>query len=88
MAIKEELNSLLAKLKTERDEVHLKLHLASMEVKQEFDDAEKKWESLKEKGTELVDESVEASDEVLAKAKIIGEELKDTYQRIAKRLSE
>ncbi len=88
MAIKEEFNHLLDKLKTERDAINLKLHLASMEVKKEFEEAEPKWDQLKSKGTEIVDDSKEISEEVLAKAKIVGEELKETYQRIAKRLAE
>jgi hypothetical protein len=88
MAIKQEFNNLLDKLKTERDEINLKLHLATLEVKQEFEEAEPKWNQLKSKGSEIVDESVEVSEEVLAKAKIVGEELKETYQRIAKRLTE
>jgi hypothetical protein len=88
MAIKQEFNNLLDKLKAERDEINLKLHLATLEVKQEFEEAEPKWNQLKSKGSEIVDESVEISEEVFAKAKIVGEELKETYQRIAKRLSE
>ena len=88
MAIKEEFNNLLDKLKAERDEISLKLHLASMEVKQEFEDAEPQWNLLKSKSAEIVDESLEASEDVIAKAKIVGEELKETYQRIAKRLTE
>jgi hypothetical protein len=88
MSIKEEFDHLLDKLKAERDEISLKLHLATLEVKQEFEEAEPKWDLLKSKGSEIVDESVELSEEVIAKAKIVGEELKETYQRIAKRLSE
>ncbi|MCX7068545.1 MAG: hypothetical protein NTW85_12770 [Methylococcales bacterium] len=88
MSIKEEFDHLMDKLKTERDEISLKLHLASLEAKQEFDEAEPKWNQLKSKGSEILDESVEISEEVIAKAKIVGEELKETYQRIAKRLTE
>jgi hypothetical protein len=88
MAIKEEFNHLLDKLKFERDEINLKLHLASMEVKKEFEEAEPQWEQLKDKGAEIIDDSKEISEEVLAKAKMVGEELKETYQRIAKRLAE
>ena len=88
MSIKKEFDHLMDKLKTERDEISLKLHLASLEVKQEFDEAEPKWNQLKSKGSEILDESVEISEEVIAKAKIVGEELKETYQRIAKRLAE
>ena len=88
MTMKDEVTGLLAKLKTERDEIHLKLHLASMDVKQEFDEAEKKLAELKEHGAELLDDSIEASDELKAKVDIIAEELKEAYQRISKRLAE
>lgn len=88
MAIKEEFNHLLEKIKSERDAINLKLHLASMEVKQEFEEAEPKWDALKIKSAEIIDDSVEISEEVITKAKIVGEELKETYQRITKRLSE
>jgi len=87
MPIKEEFENLLEKLKVERDEVNLKLHLASMEVKEEFEEADKKLGHLKAKAAEIADDTKEASEEFIAKAKIVGEELKDTYHRINKRLS-
>ena len=88
MAIKEEFNNLLDKLKTERDEISLKLHLASMEAKEEFNSAEQQWNLVKTKAAEIADDSVDTSEEFVAKAKVVGEELKETYQRIAKRLTE
>ncbi len=87
MSIKEDFEKLLAKLQTERDEINLKLHLASMEAKQEFEEAEKEWSRLKVKAGEIADDSVDTSEEFIANAKIVGEELKDTYHRIAKRLA-
>ena len=88
MTIKNEVTGLLAKFKTERDEIQLKLHLASMDIRQEFEDAEEKLAELKEHSAELVDDSLEASDELKAKVNIIAEELKEAYQRISKRLAE
>ena len=88
MSIKEDFEKLLNKLQTERDEINLKLHLASMDAKQEFEEAEKEWGRLKVKAAEIADNSVETSEEFIASAKIVGEELKDTYHRIAKRLSD
>lgn len=88
MSIKEDFDNLLEKLQIERDEINLKLHLASMDAKQEFEEAEKEWHRLKIKAAEIADESVETSEEFIAKAKIVGEELKDTYYRIAKRLGD
>ncbi len=87
MSVKEDFEDLLDKLQTERDEINLKLHLASMEAKQEFEEAEKEWQRLKVKAAEVADESVDTSEEFIAKAKIVAEELKDAYYRIGKRLS-
>ncbi len=88
MDVRQEFDKLVEKLKKERDELNLKLHLASMEAKEELKDAEKKWVQLKEKTAKITDDAVETSDEYIAKAKIVGEELKETYKRIAKRLSD
>ena len=87
MSIKEEFSNLLEKLKTQRDEINLKLHLSSMEAKEEFEKAEKKWVQVKAKASEIADDTKETSEEVIAKTKIVGEELKATYHRIKQRLS-
>ena len=88
MAIKEDFENLLDKLQIERDEINLKLHLASLEAQQEFEEAEKQWRRLKAKTVEIADESVDTSEEFIAKAKIVVEELKGAYYRIGARLSE
>ncbi len=88
MTIKQDFENLLDKLQSERDEIKLKLHLASMEAKEEFDEAEKQWGHLKNKAAEIADDSVETSEEFINKAKIVGEELKKAYNRIATRLSD
>ena len=86
MAIQGEFEKLLDRLTAERDELRLKIHLASMDVKDEFEEAEKGWLQLKNRATNIVDGAVETSDEYIAKAKIVGEELIETYHRIAGRL--
>jgi len=88
MSVKEDFENLLDKLQVERDELNLKMHLASMEAKQEFEEAEKQWQHLKTKATEIADETVETSEDFIAKAKIVGEELKYAYNRIGKRLAD
>lgn len=85
--MKEEFTKLIEKLKSERDEINLKIHLASMDAKTEFEEAEKKWLQVKAKAAEITDDAVGTSEELIAKAKVVGEELKETYNRIAKRLS-
>ena len=88
MSIKTEFDNLLEKLKSERDEIKLKLHLASLDAKEEFEEADKHWDTLKNKAAEIADDSKETSEEFIAKAKIVGEELKEAYNRINKRLTD
>jgi hypothetical protein len=66
----------------------LKLHLASLEAKEEFEEADKHWDTLKNKAAEIADDSKETSEEFIAKAKLVGKELKDAYGRISKRLTD
>lgn len=87
MEIREEFDKLIDKLKTERDELKLKMHLGSMEVREEFEQAEKTWDQLKSKASVIADDAVETTDEYIGKAKMVGEELKETYRRITRRLS-
>lgn len=88
MSIQTDFENLINRLNHEREELLLKLHLAGMEAKDEFSDAEKQWQQIKQQAAEIADDSIETSEDFIAKAKIVGEELKDTYHRIAKRLSE
>lgn len=88
MTLKNEFESLLDTLNSAREELQLKLHLASMEAKAEFEESEIQWQNIKIKAAEIADESKETSEEFIAKAKIVGEELKEAYLRIAKRLVE
>jgi hypothetical protein len=87
MNMKMEFDKLVEKLKAERDEINLKMHLASMDAKEEFAKAEIKWDQVKNTASKITDDAVETSEEFIAKAKIVGEELKETYNRIANRLS-
>lgn len=88
MEMREDFDKIVERLKRERDQLKLRMHLASMEVKEEFGEAEKKWQKIKTKAAEIADDAVETSDDYVDKAKIIGEELKETYNRITKRLSQ
>jgi len=86
MAMQEEFEKLIDRLKTERDALKLKMHLASMEVKDEFEEAEKTWNQLKSRALDIADGASETSEEYIDKAKVVGEELKEAYKRIAGRL--
>lgn len=88
MELQKEFSELVETLKTERDEIKLKLHLASMEAKEEFDTLDDKWDLVTQKAAEMADDAVDVSEEAIAKAKVVGEELKETYQKLRAKLSE
>ena len=87
MNIKEELEKFAEGLDQLRDEVKVQLHLASMESKQEWDKAEKEWEQFRLQLDQISGEAKENTDDLIGKAKIVGEELNATYQRLKDRLS-
>jgi hypothetical protein len=63
-------------LKKLRDELKLKMHLASMDMKQEWNELEGKWEKFSEKTG--LDESAQALGGSL---EALGAELKNSYKR-------
>lgn len=88
MEIREDLKKVVETLKTERDELKLKIHLGSMEVRKEFEDSEEKWRHVMDKASDMTNKGKATSEELLSKVKVVGEELQETYKRISKRLSE
>ena len=58
-----------------------------MDAQKEFEEAEKKWHHVKAKASDMTDDAVLTTEEFITKSNIVGEELKETYNRISKRLS-
>jgi len=88
MTIKTEIENLSKKLHSQRDEIELKLHLAGMDVKDEWEKTEGKWSDFKGKVEDISDDAKETTEELLEGAQVIGDELKSAYQKIVSRLSE
>ena len=72
-----DLHDLKRDLKKLRDELNLKMHLASLEAKQEWKELEAKWESFSSRaGLE------ESADSVGGALHQVGQELKRGYKRL------
>lgn len=82
--IKKRINETIEELKQERDELQVKLHLAKMEASDEWVKIQAKLEKLEAKAKELSDASAEASKDIGAAAKLLGEEIRDGFKKIAK----
>ena len=86
MTIQSDFENLTTDLKQQRDEIKLKIHLAGMEAKEEWDNAEKKWGVLKNKADDIADDAKETGEDFIRAAKTIAEEIAAAHKRIKKRL--
>ena len=73
-------------LKQERDELNVKMHLASLEVRDEWQEVEKKWEHAQSKARQLTKASGQSAHELGEAFSLLGDELKETYRRLRKTL--
>lgn len=80
--IKSEYSEILEKLKYERDEINLQMHLAKAEAREEWDKLEKKWNHFQGKAATVGDAASEASKDIGAATRVLAEELKHGYQHI------
>lgn len=80
--IKETYTALIESVKKERDELNLKIHLAEMEVRDEWELVEKKWQLLQSKGHQLSKATSESSHELGDAFTILGDQIKATYNRL------
>jgi hypothetical protein len=87
MELQEELAKLSETLKQQRDEIRLQIHLATADLKDEWEESEREWGHFKDKFAEIIDESKETTAEFLEKTRIVGEELKIAYKNIQKRMT-
>ncbi len=86
MTANEELKKLLDRLATQRDELIVKAHLARLEAQDEWAQLEKKLEQVREKAAEAAVITGDSSREVLAAARLVGEEIARGYERLRKTL--
>lgn len=83
---REFLTESISSLKQQRDELRLHLHLAGLEVKEEWDALDSKWRSLNDHFEPLKSAVGETSKDLLASMLLVAGELKSGYQRIGKAL--
>lgn len=82
----DKMEEIFAKLKTERDELRVQLHLLAAEAKDEWEEMEKHWDHLESRMKRVGDAAADAGGEVAAAGKQLAEEIENAYQRIRKSL--
>jgi len=77
---------IIANLKTERDELRVRMHLLKAEAKEEWDEMEKRWEHLESRMKRVGDAAADSGGEIAAAGKQLAEEIGNAYKRIRKTL--
>ena len=80
----DKVDKLVGVLKTERDELRVRLHLLKAETREEWDEVEQKWEKLEGRLHKLKDGVSESGEEIGAATAQLGEEIGQAYRRIKK----
>ena len=80
---REYFDGLVERLKQERDELAVRLHLGKAELRDEWDRLEPKFEEMKARAASLGDESDEVVEDIKAAFALAADEIRKGYRRIA-----
>lgn len=83
---KQELDNLIEGLRQQRDELVVQLNLAKADARDELEALEQKMEHLRARSVQVGSEVGEASQDVWAALKLVGEEVKSGFDRIRSKL--
>jgi uncharacterized membrane-anchored protein YhcB (DUF1043 family) len=76
----------ISALKQQRDELALKIHLGTMEAKEEFEAATEKLDKMTQDYQPLKEAVAESAGNVLSSLRLVGEEVLASFDRIRKTL--
>ncbi|MGJ8686808.1 MAG: hypothetical protein ACSHWQ_04965 [Spongiibacteraceae bacterium] len=85
-ALKKEIQDLLDELKTQRDLLSLKIHLAKAEVGDEWQELEGKYEHFKVQSKRVSDDLRDTADALTDDLKELGDDLREGYNRVKQSL--
>ena len=85
---KNPLDDVIRKLKQERDELKLQMHLASMDAKDEYERVSGKVDELTDQYEPVKDAVEETADNIFAALGMVADELKVGFQRVRKAITE
>ncbi|HIE95889.1 MAG: hypothetical protein ABGZ23_07090 [Fuerstiella sp.] len=82
------LESLMSHLRQERDELKLKVHLAEMEAKEEYDRLSGKLDELTVQYNPVKNAVADSAENVIAALSLAAGEMKNGFQKIRKAITE
>lgn len=85
-ALKKEMHDLLDEVKTQRDLLSLKIHLAKAEVGDEWQELEGKYAHFKMQSKRLSEDLRDTADTLSDDLKELGDDLREGYKRVKRSL--
>jgi hypothetical protein len=86
--IRERLDEVINKLKQERDEIRLQIHLANMEGKDEYDRISRKVDQLTDQYEPVKDAVEDTAENIFTALGMVADELKVGFKRVRKTITE
>jgi SMC interacting uncharacterized protein involved in chromosome segregation len=80
------IDELVDELTEERDKLRVRVHLAKMEASDEWEELEEKIEKLESKARAVRKATADSAEDVGAAVKLLGQEIKDGFKKIAGQL--
>lgn len=84
--VKDSMAHWISKLKQQRDELALQIHLAEMDARDEFDKAKDRLTELSAKYEPLKDAMSESAEGIWQSLKLVAGEIKESFDRVKKSL--
>jgi hypothetical protein len=80
--VRADVHDLLEKLREERDELNVQMHLAKAEIHDEWSKLEPKWDHFRDRATAVSKSAEEASEDAGVALRLLGDELRNGYTKI------
>jgi predicted nucleic acid-binding Zn-ribbon protein len=82
----ESFDDLVQRLKTERDELRVKAHLAKLEAEQEWQSMESKWADLEQRIEQIGDEAKETGESFVEASERLARDLAEAFRNFRRNL--
>ncbi len=86
--LRDQLDQVITKLKQDRDELKLHIHLGNMEAKDDYDRISRKVDQLTDQYEPVKDAVEDAAENVFSALGLVADELKEGFKRVRKVISE
>ena len=82
MTLRERVERQAEEMRATRDEIRVRLHLAKMDARDQWDQLEKQWDHAEAKLKQLAGAANEATDDIAEATQLVLNEMRDGYNKL------